>query len=112
QTCALPIFGRADPLQGRDGCGAEVPPRDRRGHVARLRLHRLLAHLGETARLVRHPALLPAHAERARLAGVARAEPAVEAEETARLAALAQHVGNGREAAARSDPRTRHAAGG
>src|SRR5205823_14627819 len=105
-------LARAEPRYVGEVCLAEVPRRERRDHVTRLRLRRVLAHLGEVSRLVHHPALLPAHAERARLAGVARAEPAVEAEEAARLAALAQHVGDGGEAAPRSDPRTRHGAGG
>ena len=83
---------------------------DRPGHVARLRLHGLLADLGEVTRLVGHAALLPAHADRARLAGVARAEAAVETDDAPRLAPLPEDVKEGGEAASRADARARHGA--
>ena len=72
-------------------------------HVARLRLDGFLADLREVARLVHHPALGPAHPDRAGLARVARAESAVEAHHAARLASLAQHVADGGKAAAGAD---------
>ena len=83
---------------------------DRPGHVARLRLHGFLADLGEVTGLVGHAALLPAHADPARLAGVARAEAAVETDDAARLAPLPEDVEEGGEAASRADARVRHSA--
>ena len=61
--------GGPEPLHRRDRRGREPPLGNGTGHVAGLRLHRLLADLREVAGLVHHPALLAAHAERARLAG-------------------------------------------
>src|SRR5262245_34959082 len=66
--------------------------RDRRLQVARLGLDRLLADLREAPLLVDHAALLPAHSERAGLAGVARAQAPVEPPQAAGLSSLAKGV--------------------
>ena len=102
-------LARAEPLEARERCRPEEVLRDRAGHIAGLRLHGLLADLGEVADLVPHAAELPAHPEPARLARVARTQPAVEAEEAARLAPLAEDVGQRGQAAARADTRASHA---
>jgi len=65
-----------DPERRHPGQLVERRPReerlvDRRDHVAGLHLYRLLAHLGEAAHLVDHAAAGAAHAQGARLAGVA-----------------------------------------
>src|SRR5262249_62246799 len=101
--------GRGGPPHRRGGRARKPALRVGGPHAATLGLHGFLAALREVPRLVHHPAALAAHAERARLAGVPRAEPAVERDEAAGLAALAEYVAYGREAAAGADARGRHA---
>ena len=85
-------LARPELLETRERRRPEEVLGDRPGHVARLRLHGFLADLGKVTGLVGHATLLAAHADRARLAGIARAEPTVEADDASRLAALPEDV--------------------
>src|SRR2546425_38912 len=99
-----------EPLGAHERHGPEELLPDRAGHVAGLRLHGLLADLGEVTSLVRHAAELAAHSHPARLARVPRTQPSVETEEAARLPSLAEDVCQRGEAAAGADARASHAA--
>src|SRR5206468_4031321 len=79
------------------------------GDIAGLPLHRLLADLREVADLVPHAAELPAHPDPARLARAARTHPALQPQEAARPAPLAQDVAQRGQPAARADARASHA---
>ena len=99
---------RAELGEAGDRGRTEVVFGNRGRHVAGLSLHRFLAHLGEMAGLVDHPALLAAHAERAGLAGVARAQPAIEWHDATRLAPLAEHVTDRGETTPAANPQPSH----
>jgi hypothetical protein len=73
---------------------------DRPLHVGDHRLQALLADGGKLAQLVDHAAALPAHAQRARLAGVLRPHRPPQLDEAARLAGLPPGITDGRPAPA------------
>ena len=81
---------------------------DARLHVASLCLDGLLAHLGETSRLVHHAPVRPSHPQRAGLAGIPAAHPSVEGERAAGGKRLPNHIGDGRQAAGSGDPESSH----
>jgi hypothetical protein len=101
---------RRELLHRGDRRVAEPVLGDRPPHVGGLRLDRLLADLRPASGLVDHPALLPAHAERAGLAGVPGPEPAIELPHPARLAPLPEHVGERGQPTGGLDPGFRHGA--
>jgi hypothetical protein len=67
---------------------------DRRLHVGRHRLYRLLADLGERTVFVDHTTVLPSHAERTGFAGIPRAKGSVELPEPTRFKSFAERVPN------------------
>jgi len=90
---------------------SEVALRDRRDHVARLRLHAFLHTSGKwPASFTIRPAARPCQSAHD-LQALREAEPG-RGKEAARLAALAQHVGDGGEAAPAATRGRRHGAGG
>ena len=93
-------LARGERTQLLVGVLLEEPRLDPARHVRDHRLQRLLADLGEVARLVDHAAGLAAHAERAGLAGVVRPHRLPELEDAAGLPALLQRVPDGGESSA------------